>query len=94
VRLAIKPVIKHKVKHTSNQPLDEDLEDSRDNQRVQQTNGCVVDIPERADSDLADKENGKGDEERHESSSPDGDNLVAKGVSELRVDDFSIAESD
>jgi hypothetical protein len=31
---------------TSNQPLNEDLEDSCDNQGVQQTNGCVVNIPE------------------------------------------------
>lgn len=79
---------------TANEPLDEDLEDGSHDQRVEQTNGGVVDIPERADPDLADKEDSEGDEEGHERSRPDGNNLVAKRVGELGVDDLSISEGD
>lgn len=80
--------------HTSNQPLDEDLEDSCDNQGVQQTDGGVVEIPERADPDLADEEDSEGDEEGHQSRRPNRDDLVAKGVGKLRVDNLAVTEGD
>jgi hypothetical protein len=79
-------------KHTSNEPLDEDLENGGNNQGVQKTNGSVVDVPEAADADGADQEDSKGNEESHESSSPDRNDLVAKGVRELRVDNLAIPE--
>lgn len=80
------------VRRTSDEPLDEHLEDSGNDQGVQQANGCVIDIPERAHSDLADEEDSKGNEEGHEGSGPDGNNLITKRVSKLRVDNLAVAE--
>lgn len=79
---------------TSNEPLDEDLEDGSHDQGVQKTNGGVVDIPERAHPDLADEEDGEGDEEGHESGGPNGDDLVAQRVGKLGVNNLSISEGD
>jgi hypothetical protein len=79
---------------TSNEPFDENLEDGCHDERVEQTNGGVVDIPERPDPDLADEEDGEGNEEGHERSRPDGDDLVAKRVRKLGIDDLSISEGD
>jgi hypothetical protein len=79
---------------SSNEPLDEDLEDSGDNQGVEKTNGSVVDVPEAAHTDGADEEDDKRNKEGQESSSPDGDDLVAEGVSELGVDDLAVLEGD
>ena len=79
---------------TANEPLDEDLEDSRGDQGVEQSDGGVVDIPEAASTDLNDQEDSERDEESHESSSPDRDNFVAHRVSELGIDNLSILEDD
>lgn len=83
-----------KMKQTSNEPLDENLEDSCNNQGIKQTDSRVVDVPKRTYSDLADEEDSKWNEERHEGSSPYRDDLVAKRVSKLWIDDFSITERD
>ena len=37
---------------TTNQPFEPDLKDCRSNDRVEQSNNCIVDIPERSYSDL------------------------------------------
>jgi len=79
---------------TSNEPLDEDLENSRGDQSVEKSDGSIVQVPEAASADLHDQEHGKGDEERHERGSPNGNNFVPHGVSELRVDNLSILEDD
>jgi hypothetical protein len=60
---------------TTNKPLDEDLEHGGGDECIQQTNGSVVHVPEAAGADLDNQEHSKGDEEGHESGSPDGDNL-------------------
>jgi hypothetical protein len=60
---------------TSNQPLDENLEDGSRNERVQQSDGSVVDIPEASSTDLNNQKDGKRDEEGHESGSPDRNDL-------------------
>jgi hypothetical protein len=78
----------------SNEPFDEDLENGCGDQSIEKSNGSVVDVPEAASTDLNNQKDGKGDEEGHESSSPNRDNLVAHRVGELRVHDFSILEDD
>jgi hypothetical protein len=78
----------------SNEPFDEDLENGCGDQSIEKSNGSVVDVPEAASPDLNDQKDGKGDEEGHKSGSPNGDDLVAHRVGELRVDDFSILEDD
>ena len=79
---------------TADQPFDKYLEDGGSDQGVEETDDGVVDIPERANADLHDEE----DKDRHEGgeqrSGPDGDDLLAKGVGELGVDDLSIGEED
>jgi len=50
---------------TTDKPLDEDLEDGCGDERVQEADGCVVDVPEAAGADLDNQEDGKGDEEGH-----------------------------
>lgn len=79
---------------TSNEPLDEDLENSRGDQSVEKSDGSIVQVPEAASADLHDQEHSKGDEERHERGSPNGNNFVPHRVSELRVDNLSILEDD
>jgi Tfp pilus assembly major pilin PilA len=79
---------------SSNEPLDEDLEDSGGDERVQQTDGSVVDVPEAASTDLNNQEDGKGNEKGHESSSPDGNDFVAKRIRELRVNNLAVLEDD
>ena len=39
---------------TANQPFDEDLEDGCRDERIEETNGGVVDVPEATNADLAD----------------------------------------
>jgi hypothetical protein len=60
---------------TTNEPLDKDLEDGSRDERVQQADGSVVDIPKASGADLDDQEDCEGNEEGHESSSPDGNDL-------------------
>jgi hypothetical protein len=60
---------------TTNEPLDEDLEYSGGDERVQQTNGSIVHVPEAAGADLDNQKYSKGDEEGHQSGSPNGNDL-------------------
>lgn len=79
---------------TANEPLDEDLEDGGSDERVEEANGGIVDVPEAAGADLHNEEDGKGDEEGHEGGGPDGDDFIAQRVGELGVDDFAVLEDD
>jgi hypothetical protein len=60
---------------TTNEPLDKDLEYRSRDECVEQTNSGVVYIPEASGTDLNNQEHGKGNEEGHESGSPDGNDL-------------------
>lgn len=60
---------------TTNEPLDKDLEYRSRDECIEQTNSGVVYIPKASGTDLNNQEHGKGDEEGHESSSPDGNDL-------------------
>jgi hypothetical protein len=77
---------------TSDEPLDEDLEDSSGDEGVEESNGSVIDIPEATSADLDDEEDGEGDEECHQGGSPDRHDLIAHGVRELGVDNLAILE--
>lgn len=79
---------------TSDEPFDEDLEDGRGDEGVQETDGCIVHVPEAADADLADEEDGDGDQGCHEGGSINGNDLVAQWVCELGVDNLAIREDD
>ena len=79
---------------TSDEPLDEDLEDSSCDEGVEESNSSVVDIPEATSADLDDEEDGEGDEKCHQGGSPDRHDLVAHGVRELGVDYLAILEDD
>jgi hypothetical protein len=60
---------------TADEPLDEDLEHGSRDECVQESDGGVVDVPEATCTDLNNQEDGEGDEEGHEGSSPDGNNF-------------------
>jgi hypothetical protein len=79
---------------TTDEPLDEDLEDGGDDERIEQTYGGVVDVPEAAGTDLHNQEDNEGYEESQQSSSPDGHNFVPEGVGELGVDNLAVLECD
>lgn len=79
---------------TSDQPLDEYLKDGGRDERIEQTDGGIIHIPKASDADLADEEDGDGDQGTQKRSSPDGDDLVPQRIGELRVDDFTILKGD
>jgi len=58
---------------STNEPFQENLEDSSRDERVKNTDSCIVDIPEAADADLAEEEYDKRHEESDQGCSPDGD---------------------
>lgn len=74
----------------TNEPLDEDLEDSRADEGVEKTDDGVVGIPEGPDAHLHAEDDEDGDQSSQESGSPDWDDLLAKRVGELRVDDLAV----
>jgi hypothetical protein len=79
---------------TTDEPLEEDLEDGGGDERVEQTNGGVVDVPEGADANLHDEEDDNGDDAGEERGEPDGDDFVAEGEAELGEDDLAVLEGD
>jgi len=79
---------------TTNQPFEKDLEDGSSDEGVEEPDGSIIDVPEGADPDLHDQEDGDGDERGEECGGPDGNDLVAHRVGELRVDDFAVLEVD
>jgi hypothetical protein len=78
---------------STDEPLDEDLEDGGGDESVEQTNSSIVDVPEGTNTDLDDEEYGDGDQSCHEGCCPDGDDLVAHGVGEFGIDDLVVDES-
>lgn len=48
---------------SSDEPFDEHLEDSRGNESIKKADGGIVDVPERASSDLDNQEDNEGNEE-------------------------------
>ena len=76
------------------QPFEKDLEDGSGDEGVEEPDGSIIDVPEGADPDLHDQEDGDGDERGEECGGPDGNDLVAHRVGELRVDDFAVLEVD
>lgn len=95
---------------TTNEPLDEHLENGSSDERVQKTDRRVVDVPEAAGADLDDQEDEEWNEEGHECGGVDGDDLgksvrcfeceipgtylIAEWIRELRVNNLSVAEDD
>jgi hypothetical protein len=77
---------------TTNEPLDEDLENGSSDESIQEADSGIVNIPEGADADLNNEEHGNRDQSRHESGSPDGNDLVAQGVGEFRIDNLAVVE--
>lgn len=73
----------------ANQPLEEDLEDSSADERVEKANNSVVHVPEAADANLHDEKDGNWDQSTEHGSRPDGNDLVARRVRELGVDNIT-----
>ena len=69
----------------TDEPFNEDLEDSSSNERVEKTNDGIVDVPKRADANLHAQNNEDWDQGAEHCGSPDRDDLVAERVGELRV---------
>ena len=78
----------------ADQPLDEDLENGGGDQRVQQAQDAVVDVPEGANADLHAQDDEDGDHGGQEGGQPDRDDFLAHRVGELWVDDFAVGELD
>lgn len=78
----------------TNQPLDKDLEDGSCDERVKQPDDGVVDIPEGADADLHDQEDGDGHEGCQQSGGPDGNNLISQRIAKLGEDNLAVGEGD
>lgn len=79
---------------TANEPLAEDLEDGGGDERVQETDDAVVDVPEGADADLHRQDDRNGDDGGEECGEPDGDNLLAEGVAKLGPDNLAVRKGD
>ena len=79
---------------TSNQPLQEDLEDGSRDERVEQANDRVVDVPETSNADLHDQEEEDRNQCCKERCSPYWHDLFAERVRELWIHDVAIWEVD
>lgn len=78
----------------ADEPLAEDLEDGGGDERVQEAEDAVVDVPEGADADLHRQDDRDGDDGGEESGEPDGDNLLAEGVAKLGPDNLAVRKGD
>lgn len=74
----------------SNEPLDEDLKHSGSDQGVEQAKDSVVEVPEAPNADLHEEKHSQGDEAGKQCGGPDGDDLAAKRVGEVRVRNVAI----
>ena len=72
----------------------EDLEYSRVDERVEEADDGVVNIPERPDSYLHEQYDGYGNERAQHRSGPDWDDFLAKRVCELGIYDLAVLEVD
>ncbi len=77
---------------TANEPLDEDLEHRGHNQRVEQADDSIIDVPETSNTNLHTQDDEDRDQGCHEGCSPNGYNFVAKRICEFRIDDLTIVE--
>ena len=78
----------------TDEPFDEDLEDSSSDERVEETSNGIVDVPKGADADLHAQNNEDWDQGAEHCSRPDGYDLVAEGVCELRIHDLAVGKGD
>lgn len=78
----------------TDEPLDEDLEHGGGDQGVEKADDAVVDVPEGADPDLHEQDEEDRDQGGHDGGGDNGDDLLAQGVCELRVDDLAVVEGD
>jgi hypothetical protein len=76
----------------TDKPFQEDLEDSGGYEGIQDPDNGVVDISETADADLADQNDDDRYQDAQHSRCPNGNDLVAQWVGELRIDDLAILE--
>jgi hypothetical protein len=76
----------------TDEPLDEDLEDSGGDKRVEKTDGGIVEVPEAANADLHASEDEDRDQSSKHGGSPDGNDLASHGVSILGPDNFAVVE--
>ena len=76
----------------ADEPLDEDLEHGRRDERVEQADDAVVDVPEGAHPDLADEDHDDGDEGGQQRGGHDGDDFLAQRVGEFGVHDLAVRE--
>ena len=79
---------------TADQPLDEDLEDSRRDQAVEEADDSIIEIPKGANADLHEKHDRDGNHGGEEGGKPNGDDVLAERVGNLGVDDLAIGEDD
>lgn len=79
---------------TANEPFQKDLEDRRRDERVQQPDDAVVDVPEGSDANLHQEYRGNGHHGCEKRSQPDGNDLIAERIRELGIDDFAVGEGD
>lgn len=77
---------------TADEPLDKDLEDGGGDERVKKTDDGVVDIPERSDADLHHENDEDGNDASKEGGEPDGDDLIAKRISEFGEDNLAVGK--
>lgn len=76
----------------ADEPLDKDLEDGGADERIKKTDDSVVDVPEGSNADLHHKNDENGDDAGKEGGQPDGDDLVAKRVSEFGKDNLAVGK--
>jgi len=78
----------------ADQPLEEDLENSSIDERVEQSHDGVVEVPEAADAELHASHDEDRNDAGQEGSEPDRYDVLAQRVGKLRVDDLAILEID
>lgn len=78
----------------ANQALEEDLENGGGDEGVQETDDGVVDVPEAANANLHDQDNGNRDHRSQESGKPNRHDFVAKRIGEFGIDNLTVLKQD
>lgn len=78
----------------SDEPLEEHLKDGSGNERVQEANHGVVDVPKRANADLHEQDDDNGNHAGQKGGKPDGDDFVSKRERKLGEDDLAVGKCD
>lgn len=76
------------------QPLNEYLEDGGGDERVEEPDDGVVDVPEGADANLHTEDDEDWNQSCHQRGGVDGNDVLAEGVGEFGVDNLAVAEVD